>query len=171
MVKELQTLKILVPLDGSNPSVNALAKAVDLLTPQYRSSNKKQTEVILLYVVPRIEVPLPLEESEMMVEESTEIREYIKELYFSFKENAFTMLQDIAKKFIKDNDLFTIRIKVMYGNPTEEIVECAHKEKVDVIVMGNIGLGGFSRLKALGSISRNVSERVRVPVMIVPYPE
>lgn len=57
----------------------------------------------------------------------------------------------------------------MYGSPVEKIIEFAHKEKVDVIVMGNIGLSGFSKLKALGSVSRGGSERAEVPVMIVPY--
>jgi nucleotide-binding universal stress UspA family protein len=46
-------------------------------------------------------------------------------------------------------------------------MEMAIEENVDLIVMGNVGLSRFSKLKALGSVSRNVSERAKCPVMLV----
>ena len=52
-------------------------------------------------------------------------------------------------------------------NPPEKIVEFANNEKVDLIVIGNVGLSGLSKVKALGSISRSVSERASCPVLIV----
>ena len=46
-------------------------------------------------------------------------------------------------------------------------MEVAEEEAADLIVMGSIGLTGLSKLRALGSASRAVSERARCPVLIV----
>jgi nucleotide-binding universal stress UspA family protein len=166
-------MKILVPCDGSKPSRNALKKAVELLLLP-RTDSYGQKEIILIYVVPYIEVPTPFDESGMMSAESAPVREYIKQMYSYQKEHALEMLQDISDNLVidqNDKDRLTSRIEILYGNPAERIIEFAHKEKVNVIVLGNVGLSGFSRLKALGSVSRSVSERAEVPVMIVPFSE
>ena len=105
-----------------------------------------------------------------MVAESSQTRDYIQQMYSYLRGRAFETLQELADKFV-NKDRFTVRVEILYGSPAEKIIEFAHKEKVDVIVMGNIGLSGFSKLKALGSVSRSVSERAQVPVMIVPYSE
>lgn len=167
MMQSQTSRKILVPCDGSKPSANALTKAAELFMPAGDGANTKQTEIILLYAVPYIEVPLPLDESEMMVAESAQIK-YIQQMYSYLRDRAFETLQELADKFV-NKDRFTVRVEILYGSPAEKIIEFAHKEKVDVIVMGNIGFSGFSKLKALGSVSRSVSERAEVPVMIVPY--
>jgi nucleotide-binding universal stress UspA family protein len=56
---------------------------------------------------------------------------------------------------------------VIYGHPSDKILEFAEKHHIDLIVMGSTGLSGFSKLKALGSVARNVSERAKCPVMIM----
>jgi nucleotide-binding universal stress UspA family protein len=56
---------------------------------------------------------------------------------------------------------------LLHGYPPEKIIEFANNEKVDLIAIGNIGLCGLSKVKALGSISRSVSERTGCPVLIV----
>jgi len=61
----------------------------------------------------------------------------------------------------------TIKNVILYGNPQDKIVDYANEEKVDLIVMGNVGLSGLSKLKALGSVSRNVTERSNCSVLIV----
>ena len=70
------------------------------------------------------------------------------------------MLQD-ASHNIK------IETMLLNGYPSEKIVEFAEKENVDLIVIGNIGLSGLSKVKALGSVSRSVSESASCPVLIV----
>lgn len=169
MIRSQTSRKILVPCDGSKPSANALMKAAELFMPAgIGANNIKQREIILLYAVPRIEVPLPLDETEMMVTDSAQIK-YIQQTYSYLRDCAFEMLQELADKFI-NKEQFSVRVEVLYGSPVEKIIEFAHKEKVDVIVMGNICLSSsFSKLKVLGSVSRSVSERADVPVMIVPY--
>ena len=39
----------------------------------------------------------------------------------------------------------------------------------DLIVIGNVGLSGISRIKALGSVSRDIVERAVCSVLVVHY--
>jgi nucleotide-binding universal stress UspA family protein len=156
--------KVLVPCDGSEPSVNALKKAAEMFVPAGDSATASRPEMILLYVVPPIEVSLPLDESGMLTAEPA----HIQEMYSYLKDRAFKMLQQLADRHV-NKDQFAVRLEVLLGSPAEEIIGFARGEKVDLIVMGNVGATGLSRLKALGSVSRSVSERAETPVMIVPY--
>ncbi len=56
---------------------------------------------------------------------------------------------------------------VLYGNPAEEILKFSKLEKIDLIVMGNVGLRGISKIKTLASKSRNVLETSKCYVLIV----
>jgi nucleotide-binding universal stress UspA family protein len=75
------------------------------------------------------------------------------------------MLEEQKRKYAHHN----VKIKTisLNGYPSEKIVEFANKEKVDLIAIGNVGLSGLSKVKALGSISRSVSERASCPVLLV----
>ena len=66
-----------------------------------------------------------------------------------------------------ESDGFTLQSMVLYGNPAEEILKFSESEKIDLIVMGNVGLGGLSKIKTLGSKSRNVLETSKCYVLIV----
>jgi nucleotide-binding universal stress UspA family protein len=54
------------------------------------------------------------------------------------------------------------------GNPEKEILKAAKSRDVTYIMMGARGLRGLNRLKAIGSVSRNVIEKSTVPVIAVP---
>lgn len=43
----------------------------------------------------------------------------------------------------------------------------ADKEKMDLIVLGNVGLSGLSKVKAFGSVSRDIVEKSACPVLVV----
>ena len=47
----------------------------------------------------------------------------------------------------------------------DEVCNLAKDEKADLIIIGNMGLGGLS--ETLGSVSRGASERAHCPVTIV----
>lgn len=57
--------------------------------------------------------------------------------------------------------------RVEVGYPSDKILAVAKDEDVDLIVIGSVGLSGFSRLMAMGSVSRTVSEKAHCPVLIV----
>ena len=53
------------------------------------------------------------------------------------------------------------------GNISEEILKFAKKKKITLIIIGSQGLHGIGKFKALGSVSRKVSEFASCPVLIV----
>jgi nucleotide-binding universal stress UspA family protein len=66
-------------------------------------------------------------------------------------------------------DVRNVKVKpeVTVGLSADKIIEIAIAENVDLIIMGTTGLTGVSKIKALGSVARNVSERAKCPVMLV----
>lgn len=151
-------LKILVPYDGSKPSDNAFNQAVRL------AEATKNSSIILLHVLPEIPIPTTFERPvrSQKTGKSIPLSEYVQELYEVMKLNAQEMLN---KKTGLQGVSVTTRLSI--GRIADEILKCAKKEKVDLIVIGNVGLGGIRKLKMLGSVSRRVSERADRPVMIV----
>ncbi|HET7337775.1 MAG TPA: universal stress protein, partial [Candidatus Nitrosotalea sp.] len=57
--------------------------------------------------------------------------------------------------------------EVVAGKPVESILKFEHGAHPDLIVIGSKGLHGAGQLKALGSVSRKVSELAKCPVMII----
>ena len=105
-----------------------------------------------LYILPKTEKSIPLTQC-------------IQELSEEMEENASKMLEEGRQKYV----YYNIKIKTvsLNGCPPEKIIEFANNGKVDLIVIRNIGLSGLSKVKALGSVSRNVSEKASCPVPIV----
>jgi nucleotide-binding universal stress UspA family protein len=64
--------------------------------------------------------------------------------------------------------LLVRKTHVTHCSPTYKILQFAEKHNVDLISIGNASRSGISRIKtlALGSVSRNVSERAQCPIMI-----
>lgn len=154
--------KILVPYDGSKPSDDALRQAAAL------AKAVKCEEIVLLHVVKEIPVPPMMYDYSMRSSRTGEeapARETWKELHQDMKDAALKMLEEKRKKLGADGPV--VRTMVAVGYPADKIIEVADSEKVDLIVMGNVGRTGLSRLMALGSVSRTVSEKARCPVMIV----
>ncbi|WP_049928413.1 universal stress protein [Halopiger goleimassiliensis] len=64
----------------------------------------------------------------------------------------------------------TVETELLGGTAADAILEYAHAEGVDGIVMGSEGRSGVSRM-LLGSVAEAVTRRSSVPVTIVPAPE
>jgi nucleotide-binding universal stress UspA family protein len=154
--------KILVPYDGSKFSDKALENAIGIA--RLSGSN---TEVILLHITPHIPIPLTFERPVYSAKtgKSIPLTQYIQELTEEMEENASKMLEEVRKKYT-DKEI-KIQNVLLHGYPPEKIIEFANNEKIDLIVIGSIGLSGLSKVKALGSVSRSVSERASCPVLIV----
>jgi nucleotide-binding universal stress UspA family protein len=56
--------------------------------------------------------------------------------------------------------------RVLWGEPTEEIVRYAREQRCDVLVLGTHGRTGMSRL-VLGSVAERVARRAPCPVLVV----
>jgi nucleotide-binding universal stress UspA family protein len=154
--------KILVPYDGSKFSDKALENAIEIA--KMSGSN---TEVILLHITPHIPIPLTFERPVYSAKtgKSIPLTQYIQELTKEMEENASKMLEEVRKKYA-DKEIKTENV-LLHGYPPEKIIEFAKNERVDLIVIGSVGLSGLSKVKALGSVSRSVSEKASCPVLIM----
>jgi nucleotide-binding universal stress UspA family protein len=155
--------KILVPIDGSKPADKALDHAINLVKSISVSSDSK-TELTILYVIPDLPVPLGFEKPMRSFKTGKVISfsDFIKEMHESMRLSAVKMLSERKKKYESNINNATIRAEVIIGHGlsiSNTIIEFADKEKIDLIVIGNIGLSGISKVKALGSVSRAIAER------------
>jgi nucleotide-binding universal stress UspA family protein len=149
--------KILVPYDGSKFADKALEYAI--APAKLSRSDKKTTQIILLHVVPEIPIPLTFERPVRSPKTGRTIAltQYIEELGEEMIANASKMLEEKKQKYLSDDVPVAVETKLLVGHPSQKIIEFVNKEKVDLIVIGNVGLSGLSKVKALGSVSRSVS--------------
>jgi nucleotide-binding universal stress UspA family protein len=163
--------RILVPIDGSKPSDKALDHAINIvksISNGTRSGKNDRAVVTILFVIPDLPVPLAFETpmKSLKTGEVISFSDYIIEMHESMKIKAVEMLTKKKKQY--ESQGISIIIKVIVGgSPSDKILEFAEDEKVDLLVVGNVGLSGISRVKTLGSVSRSISERAKCPVLIV----
>jgi nucleotide-binding universal stress UspA family protein len=159
--------KIVVPYDGSKPAEKAIRYAVELA-----NDFSAPSEIILLNVAQEIVFPPSIGESPRFRSKITgdEIttEELAKELGQQMKEAGTKMLDEKRNEILaKSRSDIGVQTKVLMGSPAEKIIEFASHEAADLIVIGNVGLSGVSKFRALGSVSRAVGERASCPVIIV----
>lgn len=136
--------KILIAVDGSKASVNAL---------DYVANRKRQgeaIEVLLLNVQPLI-----LPHGRMVT------RRMIEEYQTQESEKVFTRAGLKARKRYLGADEY-----VETGDPAECIINFARKSKCDEIVMGSRGLNRMKGL-LLGSVVTKVVQLSETPVVVV----
>jgi nucleotide-binding universal stress UspA family protein len=126
--------KILVPYDGSKFADKALEHAIAIA-----KLSGIAAQIILLHVVPEIPIPPTFERPihSSKTGRTITLTEYVKELYEEMKINASKMFEKTKQKDTSDN--FKIDTDLLIGHPSEKIIEFANKEKVDLIVIGNVG--------------------------------
>jgi nucleotide-binding universal stress UspA family protein len=130
------TMKVLLPVDGSEASQLTLKWAVQFL-------DKETTQVFLFHVIyytPDAMVhPAEIEEAEKILSRA-EI--FLKNYGFSVEETTYDL-----------------------GTPVEAICRYADEKKVDQIIMGSHGRQGLANA-FIGSISRGVFQQAKQPVLL-----
>lgn len=154
--------RILVPYDGSEPSNKALDHAVNIAKMSGKS------EVIVIHVIAELPYYHFIERPARSIKtgEKITLSQYLKEVYELMEESANDVL-DKKKEEIKKISGLEIKTKLLIGHISNTIIDFAAKENVDLIVIGNVGRSGISKIRTLGSVSRSVSERAPCPVMII----
>lgn len=147
--------KILVPHDGDQMSDKALMYAAEL-------AKAVDSEVTILYVIEEIEVPPTLllgNDRILIAKARMSIARELEQKWNNFAQGKLRLL---SSEKVKANSVVKI------GHPGEEILQFAKDNKIDLIVMGSRRLEGILKvLRALGSVTRKVSELASVPVLIV----
>jgi nucleotide-binding universal stress UspA family protein len=160
---------ILVPYDSSHFSENALEYAVYLAKAIFRGDPKKRIiKIIMLHVIQEI----PFTQSLLMKmkmkneNENSSLNEHANSIY---EETKTLMQKDMDKKKTTYKSIEGIKLEslILYGDPSNQIIDYSSNNRVDLIVMGSNGLQGLSKFKGLGSVSRKVSEAVSCPMTII----
>ena len=140
--------KILVPYDISTPAENALEHAIKL-----EKASSKETEVILLHVIPEIPIYPVLEQAIRSRKDSrlSAFKEHAQYVYSSLK-NEVTKILDEKKHEFEQIGLKKFKTDVVQGRPVDKILEYAESNGVELIIMGSTGLSGVAKLRALGSV-------------------
>ncbi len=134
--------KILVPLDGSKYSEKALQRACEIV-------RVFDSKIILLYVV----------EKSLLVNllDRKEYREILRKFGNKTLKKGNNVL---LKKGI------TGKILLKEGNIVTEIEKVVKKEKCDLLIVGNKGLGAVTRF-LLGSVSNKLAQSSSCSLLII----
>lgn len=143
--------KILVAIDGSPLSDKAAEEAVRMAAGNPSQFQSRIYAMLVLPNAPRntftdFVPPPPITESK----EWDELRERI---FYVIEKNA-------AEAGIP------LEIKVVYGEPVDELLNFAEREEIDVIVIGSTGKG-FLKRKVMGSVSHKVVKNAKCSVYVV----
>ena len=144
-------------------SDKALDKAVEI------ARLIKDSKIIIIHVIPEIPTPIfPRVIRSPKTGEVITFSEYMASLYQEMESGMREKLEDRKTKYSKYD--LDIEILITIGYPTDKILDYATDKKIDLIVIGSIGVTGISKFfKGLGSVSRSVSEKVSCPVLIVRW--
>jgi nucleotide-binding universal stress UspA family protein len=147
---------IIVTDDGTEVSDRAIGVASEIAKP----SNANLT---LLHVIDPIEDP-----DSMIFGNNKELIERARLMNIGrptkngWNKRAKEKIEKLNEQKIKSGS------ECLIGPAAEKILEYADAKKADMIVMGSSNrLKGISKIKALGSVTRKVSELANCPVLIV----
>jgi nucleotide-binding universal stress UspA family protein len=143
--------KILVAIDGSPFSDKAAEEAIRLAAGTPSQFKSKVYAMLVLPGATRSTftdfVPnKPITETEQWDE---------------MKERIFYVVRKNAAEFA-----IPLEMRVVYGDPADELVKFAEEEEIDVIVIGSTGKG-FIKRKLMGSISHKVVTQAKCSVFLV----
>ena len=136
--------KILVPTDFSSQSDKSLDYAVMV-------ANQFGAKIILLHIIEPF--PYTTTDAFMVVDNSEAMRSIAETL---IKNQSKTLRQ---KKISVKTDLIV-------GNPAQEIIKKAEREKADLIVMGTHGRTGVEHV-LLGSVAEKIVRLANCPVLTI----
>jgi nucleotide-binding universal stress UspA family protein len=82
----------------------------------------------------------------------------------SIRKNLKDQLEKIAFTFTEKG--LSAKTTVLEGDPASQLIQYAKKERVDLIICGTRGLGGFESL-LLGSVAHKLVTHSPVPVLVI----
>ncbi|MEW6725476.1 MAG: universal stress protein [Bacillota bacterium] len=140
-------MKILVPVDGSEQSMRAVAYALK------KAKDHPSIEVTLLTVAYQYDVTA-FDGAVLLQQLATERSQEV------FKEK----LEEAKKVF--DAAGVKVNAELLVGDPASVIISYVEKKDIDEVIMGSRGM---SPLKAavIGSVTYKVLQNVDVPVLVV----
>jgi nucleotide-binding universal stress UspA family protein len=151
--------KILVPLDGSDHSVRALEKAVQI-------ARKFSGKVTLIYAYSVSMQPIILPEPTTLSSPTIPI------LTAAEISRVVEAARTTGERILKDGEVraktegVAVKAMLVEGHAVQEIVRTAKEDNFDLIVMGARGVSHIRSL-LLGSVSDGVIHHALCPVLVV----
>lgn len=137
--------RILLPVDGSTSSTNAVEKAAVL-------AKTFDSDVTMLYVIGAPEGDMIPKASGILTEQTID-KEH---------EQAKAIFDSYLSHFDRE-----VEQSVKIGNIAETIVTEAENGHYDIVVMGTQGMGSPLKRFLVGSVTKQVLTRVEQPVLVV----
>ena len=148
---------IVVTDDGAEASDKAIEKASEL-------AEQMNIPLIILHVIDEIGIPASL----ILGNDRTAIEVARVTIGKALEKGWNQRANTIIEKFKKEKNVASIHSYCIWGVASEEIVKFVEDNKIDMVVMGSgKRLKGISKIGALGSVTRKVSEMADCPVLIV----
>lgn len=141
-------MKILVPIDGSKNSMEAVKIAL-----KYAKTTK--TDIYLMTVIPFI--------SGLDLELTASAKESLESSLKSRGEDILKQAQDI----LSSEGISAKTIIASSISAADEIINFAEKEKIDLIIIGNRGVGGSATRFLMGSVASKVATHAPCNVYVV----
>ena len=172
-------MRLVALVDGSEHSLKALDYSINLLSGLGMSrdtskiNTKNDLDLIILNVLPTIQSSSEITTLIKPDKDTKSISfdKYTNKLNKIIESEWIKNLEELKTKYEK----FGVHIstKILKGSHSSRyvaysIIKFVKDQNVDLIVLGSIGLGGVSKNKALGSVTRNITEISTCPVLIVP---
>jgi len=154
-------MKLLVPVDGSSASLNAVIKSIEIAV-------KHGFSIKLITVVDTDKFSWYKRNEKLwrqvdgsIIQENDELAKKFEE---RIKEDSSKLLDSIVNKF--DFSDIEVEKEILLGEPYVKIIETAKNEKFDLIVIGN---RGFTKIKRffVGSVTQRVISDAPCPVLVI----
>ena len=157
VAKNLLISKILLPHDGTEISDKTLEKSKEF-------AKALNAELHILHIIEHIPIPPSL----ILGNERQWIAESRRSIAKKLKEGWLKMAKEKINPFLeKENIKFNTSVLTDEQPLSEQILKFASDNKVNLIIVGSQRLNKISKIKALGSVSRKISENANCPVMII----
>ncbi|WP_340100346.1 universal stress protein [Salinibaculum salinum] len=140
------TEHILVPIDESDPSSDAMQFAIE---------HHPEATITAIHVV---------DPGEAFAGTSIEGAASRQDVLESQERHAEKLLEDVREK--GESEGVTIETDTVVGNVSRSIIEYIEEHDIDHVVIGSHGRTGASRI-LLGSVAESVTRRSPVPVTVV----
>lgn len=162
--------KVLIPLDGSDFSLQIVRIVLDFFNPH-------DVSLILLRVAPPPNLPLEIASSRDMIGSYPLSGSY--ETYSSAVERGYTeaeqelqaqreeLLVDLRPEADHLREMgYAVKLEVQFGDPAQRIVQYVNDEEVSLVAMATHGRSGLTRL-VMGSVAERVLRSVSAPVLLL----
>lgn len=163
--------KVLIPLDGSDFSLQIVHVVLDFFDP-------RDVSLILLRVAPPPSLPLEVASTRNMLSGgyplsgSYEVyNNAIEQSYSEVEQELQAMREDMLTEMRSEAERlremgYTVKLEVQFGDPAQRIVQYANEEAISLVAMATHGRSGLSRL-VVGSVAERVLRSATAPVLLL----